>query len=267
VIFEGKRNVLGVMVDAVDMDGAVDRVVQAARSRAPFSVTALAVHGLMTGVFDKEYRYLLNHLDLIVPDGQPVRWALNWIHGAKLSERVYGPDLTLGVCRRAAQEGLPIYLYGSTSDILGQLQSNLLARFPGLEVAGTESSRFRRISAEEKAHIVASICRSGASIVFVGTGCPRQEVWAFNFRDCLSIPVVAVGAAFPFLAGELPQAPQWMQRRGLEWLFRLVTEPKRLWKRYLFLNPIYLVLFLLQKMRILKFRDGGALPSREILWG
>lgn len=262
-----KKNVLGVRIDVIDYDGAVNSILDAARLRRPLALTALAVHGLMTAVFDKEQRFRLNHLDIVAPDGQPVRWALNWLYRARLRERVYGPNLSLAVCERAEREGLSVYFYGSTPDILSRLRASLLQRFPRLGVAGMSPSRFRRLTPKEKKDVVTDILHSGASIVFVGLGCPRQEVWAFEFRDSLSVPILAVGAAFPFLAAALPQAPQWMQDYGLEWLFRLWTEPRRLWKRYLFLNPVYLFLLTLQALKLIRFRDPGVAPHREMLFG
>jgi N-acetylglucosaminyldiphosphoundecaprenol N-acetyl-beta-D-mannosaminyltransferase len=267
MIRSGKRSVLGVQVDVVDYDGAVESILEAARDGRSLSVTALAVHGLMLGVLDQEQRYRLNSLNLAVPDGQPVRWALNWLYRVGLKDRVYGPTLTLAVCEKAEREGLPVYFYGATPEILLRLKENLLRAFPRLIFAGTSSSKFRRLTLGEKKQVVTNIRKSGASMVFVGLGCPRQEVWAYEFRDTLSCPVIAVGAALPFLAGTVPQAPEWMQARGLEWLFRLRTEPGRLWKRYLLLNPIFLALLLLQVSGILRFRSGGKVPTQELLYG
>jgi N-acetylglucosaminyldiphosphoundecaprenol N-acetyl-beta-D-mannosaminyltransferase len=263
-----KGSVLGVLVDAVDYDAAVERIMTAARAQQPYAVSALAVHGVMTGVQDDEHRYRLNHFDLIVPDGQPVRWALNILHGAKLPDRVYGPTLTLKLCERAAAEGLPVYFYGSKPEVLDALTANLTQRFPGLRVVGTQPSRFRKTTADEKQAIAADIRGSGAALVFVGLGCPRQEVWAYEYREVLSVPVVAVGAAFDFHAGRLPQAPPWMQWAGLEWLFRLVQEPGRLWRRYLLLNPAYVTLFLLQLTGLRRFDPAQTTPpTQEIRYG
>ena len=263
----GKRNVLGVSLDVTDYEASVEDIIQAARDKKPFAVTALAVHGLMTGVLDDEQRFRLNSLDLVVPDGQPVRWALNWIYRAGLRDRVYGPNLTLQVCKRAEQEGLSVFFFGGTAEILEQLRENLLIRFPRLRVVGTMSSKFRCLTLSEKDHVVEEIRSSGASIVFVGLGCPRQEIWAYEFREFISCPLLAVGAAFPFLAGTVKQAPRWMQNRGLEWLFRLSTEPMRLWKRYLFLNPQFLALLMLQRLGMANFGDRGRLPSGHVLPG
>jgi N-acetylglucosaminyldiphosphoundecaprenol N-acetyl-beta-D-mannosaminyltransferase len=248
-----KLNVLGVQVDATDYDDAVERIVSAARARTGMTVSALAVHGVMTGALDPVHRYRLNHLDLLVPDGQPVRWALNFLHDAKLRDRVYGPQLMLELCRRAAREKLPVYLYGSRAEVLDKLRTRLCGRIPGLLIAGAEPSRFRRLAPDERRDVVARIRRSGAAMTFVGLGCPRQEVWAYEHREALGMPIVAVGAAFDFHAGTLSQAPPVLQAHGLEWLFRLVQEPRRLWRRYLYLNPLYLSLVALQRLHLRRF--------------
>ena len=235
----GARNVLGVLVDPVDYAGAVARVVDAAAARRGCAVTALAVHGVMTGVLDAEHRYRLNRFDLVVPDGQPVRWALNLLHRAGLADRVYGPTLMLAVCEAAAARGLPVYFYGSRPAVLEALTERLRARFPALIVAGAEPSAFRRLDAAERDAVAARVQASGARVLFVGLGCPRQEVWAYEWRERLAMPLLAVGAAFDFHAGLLPQAPPRLQRVGLEWAFRLWQEPRRLWRRYVYLNPLY----------------------------
>ncbi len=264
----GRHNLLGVGVNAVDYETAVSRIVDAARNRRPFGVSALAVHGVMTGVLDREHRHRLNQLELIVPDGQPVRWGLNLLHGTRLRDRVYGPDLMLRTCEAATQQGLPIYLFGSTESMLADLKQRLLARFPGLQIAGLEPSRFRTLTPAERNEIVERILQSGAAITFAGLGCPRQEVWAYEFKDRLRMPVLAVGAAFAFHAGQLSQAPPLMQRYGLEWFYRLTREPGRLWRRYLYLNPYFLWLLFLQKTGLRKFDlQDNCPPQKEMLYG
>jgi exopolysaccharide biosynthesis WecB/TagA/CpsF family protein len=262
-----KRNVIGIFIDAVDYRSAVEFVVRAAREKRGAAISAVAVHGLMTGVLDREQKFRLNRFDLLVPDGQPVRWALNLLHHEKLSDRVYGPNLTLRICERAAADGLPVYFYGSTPEILAALRPALEKRCPGLRIAGMEPSRFRRLSPNEKEDLVNRIRESGAAITFVGLGCPRQEVFAFEFREMLGMPILSVGAAFPFLAGMVPQAPAWMQDAGLEWLFRLGTEPRRLWRRYVYLNPAYLFLVALQALRISRLEIQERRPIGEVLYG
>lgn len=268
MIDRGRQNILGIGIDAVDCDAAVGRIVDAAEAGRPLGVSALAVHGIMTGVLDRVHRYRLNQLELVVPDGQPVRWALNLLHGVGLTDRVYGPNLMLKACARAAECGLPIYLYGSTPEMLTALVERLKERYPALQIAGTRPSRFRRLTADEQSEVVRDIRESGAKMVFVGLGCPRQEIWAYEFREPVSMPVIAVGAAFAFHAGHLSQAPARLQNAGLEWLYRLVHEPKRLWKRYVLLNPLYLSLLLLQYLGLRRFdpRDSSR-PTELILHG
>ena len=263
----GKNNILGVMVDAADYDGAVQIIIRSAKETKPLAVSALAVHGIMTGALDDEQKYRLNHFDLLVPDGQPVRWALNALYDASLKDRVYGPNLTLRVCQAAEKEGLPVFFYGTTSEVLRALAASLQKKFPDLRIAGMEHSKFRRLSSSEKVQLADRIRASGAKIVFVGLGCPRQETFAYEFREILGVPLLAVGAAFPFLAELLPQAPKWMQDIGLEWLYRFANEPMRLWRRYLFLNPAYLTLLALQALGIRKFSSDGQAPTVELLYG
>lgn len=268
MIERGRANVLGVMVDAMDYEAAVEHIARAAAQREPLAVTALAVHGVMTGVLDPDQRYRLNHLDRVLPDGQPVRWALNWLHGAQLPDRVYGPTLMLKVCGRAAADGLPIYLYGSSAATVEALSARLCERFPGLVIAGARPSAFRQLSPAEAREVAEAVRASGAAITFVGLGCPRQEVWAYEYRDALSMPIIAVGAAFDFHAGNVPQAPHRLQRIGLEWFYRFLHEPRRLWRRYVLLNPTYLWLLLMQKIGLWKPDPASAAqPSTELRYG
>lgn len=239
MIDRGKRPVLGVGIDVIDYAAAVARIIDAARERRAFTVSALAVHGVMTGFSDPSHRYRLNRFDLAVPDGQPVRWALRLLHGEALRSRVYGPKLTLLVCEAAAKAGVPVYCYGSTPAVLERFGKNLRAMFPGLIVSGLSPSRFERVDGMQNASIMREIRARAPGIVLVGLGCPRQEIFAFENAEALSCPVLAVGAAFDFVAGTARQAPDWMGERGLEWLFRLVHEPRRLWRRYLILNPLF----------------------------
>ena len=268
MIDKGKKNLLGILVNAINYEAAVSKILAAASAGKPMSVSALAVHGVMTGVLDSTHRYRLNHLDLVLPDGQPVKWALNLLYHTQLPDRVYGPKTMLQICERAAEEGLSIYLYGSKASVLEALSHNLCQRFPKLIIAGTQPSKFRQVSPQEKQEIVQQIRNSGAAITFVGLGCPRQEVWAYEYRDDLSMPLIAVGAAFDFHAGTLAKSPEFLSKIGLEWLFRMIKEPKRLWKRYVFLNPLYVWLFLLQALKIKQLDPTDATPPvEEVLYG
>jgi len=268
MINRGTFNLLGIQIAAVDYEGALAEIMSAAHARRTLGVSAMAVHGVMTGCLDRTHRYRLNQLEMIVPDGQPVRWGLNLLYGVKLQDRVYGPTLMLLTCQRAAAEGVPIFLFGGQRDLLERLRSRLVSLYPNLQIAGMCPSKFRKLEPHEKQEMVHEIVTSGAGITFVGLGCPRQEVWAFEFRQQLSMPVLAVGAAFNFHAGLLSQAPSGLQALGLEWLFRLVKEPRRLWKRYLLLNPLYLAMLFLQWTRIRRYSPSDTtVPTSEILYG
>jgi N-acetylglucosaminyldiphosphoundecaprenol N-acetyl-beta-D-mannosaminyltransferase len=266
MIESGRHNILGVLVNAMDYEAVVKRIIASAVSQERLAVSAIAVHGIMMGLLDAQQKYRLNCLDLVVPDGQPVRWALQWLHHVHLPDRVYGPRLMMAVCAHSARLGIPVFLYGSTDEVLKNLCAQLRQEFSSLSIVGAESSRFRCLSGAEKDQLCEQIRGSGARIVFVGLGCPRQEVWAYEFRDQLSVPIIAVGAAFAFLAGTAPQAPEWMQASGLEWLFRLASEPGRLWRRYLCLNPLFLVSLLVQ-LAGARFDTSGRQPRTDLLYG
>ena len=260
-----KCNVLGVLVDACDYDAAVTSIMGAARRRRGFAATALAVHGVMTGVRDPVQRYRLNDLDLVAPDGQPVRWALNLLHGCGLGDRVYGPDLTIRLLAEAEASALPVFFYGSTPEVLAAMTANVRRRFPSLLVAGAEPSRFKLADGKERSEIAQRILDSGARLVFVGLGCPRQETFVHDMRELLPMPMLAVGAAFDYHAGLLRAPPARLQRLGLEWAWRLMLEPGRLWRRYLLLNPAYLVRLGLQATGLWRPDPAGRPPEDRLI--
>lgn len=264
MINRGKQNLLGVLVDAVDYEEVVARILEAARAGKPFSCAALAVHGVMSGVLDAQHRHRLNSLDVVTPDGQPVRWALNWLYGVQLADRVYGPKLMIETCTRAAEENLPIYLYGAQPGVVSRLSQALKDAVPGLEVAGAEPSRFRQLSAVERSAMIGRIRDSGAAITFVGLGCPRQETFAYECAADLSMPVIAVGAAFDYHAGVRREPSPRLQRLGLQWAHRLAQEPRRLWKRYLGFNTLFVLLLVLQRLRIWRPRGAAESPTRPL---
>ncbi|HEX4563992.1 MAG TPA: WecB/TagA/CpsF family glycosyltransferase, partial [Solirubrobacteraceae bacterium] len=219
-------------------------------------VTAAAVNLVMSAREDAATREAVLGATLAVPDGQPLVWALRAL-GHSRATRVYGPDLMAAFCARAAASGTPMYLYGGRSaHALELLERGLRERFPGLVIAGGFSPPFRELDAEENARALAAIDDSGASVVWVGTGQPKQELWMLRARPHLRAPLlVGVGAAFDFHAGLVSQAPRWMQRAGLEWSYRLSREPRRLWRRYARYNPMFIAGFARQYARHL--RDGG----------
>lgn len=237
-----KHSIFGVTVSATDYESAADVVMQAARHRDGGVVTHLAVHALVTAARDKTYRSKINTFEVVAPDGQPVRWALNRFAGAGLTDRVYGPEFMLRLCRRAEQAGVGVYLYGSHETVVRSLEANLLEQFPSLRIVGREPSLFRPLTPAEDEALVRRINDSGAGLLFLGLGCPLQETFAYDHRAAIKAVQLCVGAAFDFHAGNKLMAPAWMQRRGLEWLFRLTQEPTRLWRRYLVTNTLFCLL-------------------------
>jgi N-acetylglucosaminyldiphosphoundecaprenol N-acetyl-beta-D-mannosaminyltransferase len=242
VTWPDKFDVLGVEVSATEYDDVVRRLIAAARRRQPALATFAPVHAIVTAALDPRYRYRVNAFHVVAPDGQPIRWALNALHKTSLPERVCGPETMLRLCRRAADEGVGIYLYGSTPQTLKLLQANLEDRFPAIKIMGVESPPFRELTPEENDAAVDRINSSGAGLVFIGLGCPRQDVFAYQNRNRIKPVQLCVGAAFDFHAGKTKMAPMWMQRSGMEWVYRLKQEPRRLWKRYLVTNTAFVFL-------------------------
>jgi N-acetylglucosaminyldiphosphoundecaprenol N-acetyl-beta-D-mannosaminyltransferase len=212
-------------------------------------VCVTSVHGIMTARTDAVFSKILNQADLATPDGMPVVWAMRSF-GRRQQSRVYGPTLMLALCEQAAKLGHRIFLYGAMPETLDGLCRNLLARFPGLRIVGTYAPPFRPLTPEEDAAVTQEIRDSGADLVFVGISTPKQEKWMSAHSATLPrVVMFGVGAAFDFHAGRVSQAPAWMQRNGLEWFYRLLMEPRRLWRRYLLETPLFLPLWFLQLCR------------------
>lgn len=237
-----KVNLLGVNFSITDYDQASDIIIDYAVRKTSFAVSALAVHGLVESNRSVSLKEKISKINMVVPDGQPVKWALNFFYKANLKDRVYGPELTVWVLRKANDLGLKVYLYGSTSATLEKFAAFINHQFPAITIVGTHVDRFREATPEEFISDTEKINASGANIVLVGRGCPRQEIWVSDHLNMVHAPMLAVGAAFDFHAGVLKQAPAWMQKNGLEWFFRLIQEPKRLWRRYLITNSIFIYL-------------------------
>lgn len=236
--------VLGVPLAVTDYDRTLDWIDAAVALGAREYLCVAAVHTVMESREDDALREAVDGAAFTVPDGQPLAWALRKL-GHEIDARVYGPELMERACARAARSGQRFYLYGGRDDrALAQLVANLLDRHPGLQLAGGHSPPHRPLSDAEGDEVAARINAARADVVWVGIGVPKQEKWMAAMRDRLDAPVlIGVGAAFDFHAGLVAQAPAWMQRRGLEWLFRLVQEPRRLWKRYARHNPRFVAGF------------------------
>jgi N-acetylglucosaminyldiphosphoundecaprenol N-acetyl-beta-D-mannosaminyltransferase len=240
-------DVLGVRLALTDYDGALDWIDAAVESGHRGYVCVAATHTVMAAHEDPQLRAAVHGADFTVADGQPLVWALNLL-GHRVSDRVYGPELMDRACARAARTGRTMYLYGGRDGgALAQLAGNLRLRHPGLRIVGGHVPPYRPLTDAEEEAVIADIDRSGAEVVWVGIGVPKQEKWMARMRHRLQAPVlVGVGAAFDFHGGLIPQAPARMQRLGLEWAFRLAHEPRRLWRRYLRYNPRFVVRFAAQ---------------------
>lgn len=231
--------VLVAQIDAITWAHAVDRLLEWARARESRYTVISNVHVVVTASQDPKFQKVVNGADMAVPDGAPVAWMLRW-QGFAGQPRISGPDLMWVLCERCAAEGLPVYFYGSMEATLGLLETRLRAAFPDLQMT-MESPPFRPLTEAEDAAVVARINASRAGFVFVGLGCPKQGHWMAAHRGRVNAVMLGVGAAFDFHAGVINRAPQWMRDNGLEWLHRLCSEPRRLWKRYLVTNTLFIL--------------------------
>jgi N-acetylglucosaminyldiphosphoundecaprenol N-acetyl-beta-D-mannosaminyltransferase len=256
-----KRELFGVNVSATRYDEVVAAVIGMAQSRRPATVDFMCVHGLVHAAKDAKFRQVINDFDIVATDGQPVRWAMNKFNDACLADRVYGPETMWRTCAAAAKAGVSVYLYGAGQDVIDVLVKLLPEKHPGLIIAGAESPPFRKLTAEEEAETAKRINASGAGIVFIGIGCPKQEEFAWRNRHAIEGVQMCVGAAFDMHAGTKPMAPRWMQKRGLEWLYRLGQEPGRLWKRYLVNNSQFVMLV---GKRLLRGAPAAQLPMSQV---
>jgi N-acetylglucosaminyldiphosphoundecaprenol N-acetyl-beta-D-mannosaminyltransferase len=246
--------VLGVRVDAVQIPDAIARMerwIQERRASQYVAVTGM--HGVSESRLDPDFRTILNEAGMVVPDGMPLVW-LGRVHGHALRRRVYGPELMLEFCRATSSRRVRHFFYGGAPGVADALAERLAGRFPGLAVAGTYSPPFRPLTVEEDAAIVAAINETNADVLWVGLSTPKQERWMHQHRDRLNVPVmVGVGAAFDMHSGRLKQAPAWMREHGLEWFYRLVQEPRRLWRRYLVLGSMFVCNVSLELAGLRKF--------------
>lgn len=226
--------VLGVRVEAVQIPNAVSLIIAWARERGrPKTVSTTGMHGVIEAVHDREMARTLEATDLVVADGAPVMW-MGRLHGHPMRRRVYGPELMLAVMQASAPLGLRHYFYGAAPGIAEELARRMTLRFPGIAVAGTHSPPMGPLTPRESPEVAAAIRGSKTDILWVGLGTPKQERWMLSRRDDLGVPVtITVGAAFDFHTDRVRQAPEWMRERGLEWFYRLCSQPRRLWRRYL----------------------------------
>ncbi len=239
--------ILGVRIDLVDYTLTTDIMRECISNRTMGNyICVTPVHPIMVSRSDQDLREALENSKLSVPDGMPVVWAARLL-GGKIQDRVYGPNLMLRACAMAECEGYSVFLYGGKPETLIKLKNELADRFPNLRIAGSYSPPFRKLLPKEEEEIIQAINSASPDLLFIGLGAPKQEKWMARHCPKMNVPVtIGVGAAFDFLSGEKKQAPAWMQSRGLEWIFRLINEPKRLLVRYLVYNPLFILFFLKQ---------------------
>lgn len=250
---QARTNILGVGVSALNLTLAADIIESWISTGDRQYVCVTGVHGIMESQKDPSLREIHNRAGLVTPDGMPLVY-LSRLKGNFGVDRVYGPDLMLELCQRSLRNPYRHFLYGASTPTLVKLCSRLEGQFPGIQIAGRYSPPFRPLTHSEGAQVIELLNAASADIVWIGLSTPKQERWMHEYRPHLNANVlIGVGAAFDFHAGSTPQAPRWMQRACLEWLFRLKTEPKRLWRRYLHNNPRFLSLVVLQLLGIRQF--------------
>jgi N-acetylglucosaminyldiphosphoundecaprenol N-acetyl-beta-D-mannosaminyltransferase len=253
--------VLGAPIDVITWDGALTQLSTWAAHHESRYVCNCNVHSVMTATQDAEFARVVNEADMVTPDGAPVAWMLRRL-GYVDQQRINGPDLMWRYCEnnqgldsRLRENDGGVFFYGSTEETLAALKLKLLAAFPDLKIAGAMSPPFRTLAPDEDAAIVDQINASGAGVVFVSLGCPKQELWMAAHRGRIHAVMIGVGAAFDYHAGTIKRAPKWMQDCGLEWLHRLVSEPRRLWRRYLVTNTLF-VLGAIKQIARLKMQEA-----------
>jgi N-acetylglucosaminyldiphosphoundecaprenol N-acetyl-beta-D-mannosaminyltransferase len=241
-------NILGVRVDATTYAEATQRVLTWAGRGESRYVCCAAVNNIMEARRSPDYQAVMDQADLVTSDGMPLVWMLRWL-GARHATRVYGPELMSGLLEAAGDAGVPVGFYGGTPPLLARLAARNRLRFPRLRMVYAEAPPFREPTLEEDRRTIQSIQDAGVRILFVGLGSPKQDRWMHAHKNRVQAVMLGVGAAFDFLAGAKPQAPRWMQSSGLEWAFRLVSEPRRLWRRYLLQNPKFAALAVAQLLK------------------
>ena len=246
-------NVLGVNVSAVNMELAVRLADQWIIRGNPGYACVTAVHVIMEAQKDPSYLEILNNAVLNVPDGMPMTW-VGWCQGHREMTRVFGPDFMLALCELSVQRGYRHFLYGGQLGVAEQLRAFLEAQFPGLKIVGTYTPPFRKLNSKEEEELISQVRASKPDILWVGLGAPKQERFMAHYLDQFQVPLmVGVGAAFDFHTGRIRDCPDWVKRAGLQWLHRLVQDPKRLLKRYLRANPAFLWHIALQLSGLRKY--------------
>ncbi len=253
-MIKSKYNLLGLQIIDCEEDHLLSEIRSYIKNKKNLLIAALPVNQIIISYLDKKFNNVLNKFNYLIPDSVWVKWSINFLYNIKIKDRVRGTELTLKICEMAEKKGFKIFLYGSTQSTLKVLNKRLLSAFPKLKIVGTLSPPFRNLTYEEKENTVKVIDKSMVDILFIALGTPKQEIFAHDLlykNPSLRKPavIVPVGAVFDFISGVKSQAPKWIQDIGFEWLYRLIQEPRRLWKRYLIYGPLFILLISYQKIK------------------
>lgn len=244
----GYQQVLKLNISLGSYTDILNEIASLSKSGSSANVCFANVHMLVESYLNPSFNSIINNANLVVADGLPLTWALRFVNGIK-QERIAGMDMLPDLLRMADSKNLPVYFYGGTQKMLEETEECVRKRFPGIPIAGMFSPPFRPLNEKEKFDVAERIRNSGAKIVFVSLGCPKQEKWMAEMKNEINAVMVGIGGALPVLIGWQKRAPMWMERNGLEWLFRLYQEPKRLFRRYAFTNTIFLYLLVKETIK------------------
>lgn len=243
-----KHNILGIKISSYKLDEIIKKIINSSLKNISLSVAPIASHSVIESQFDNNLKNILNKFDLVLPDGQSLIWAERFLYKTSVHKRVYGPDLLLKLCARCEKEKIKVIFYGNHTDLVSQ---KLKEKYPKLVITALPDLNYKKISNTDVDFLLKTLSKYKKSIIFIGIGSPAQHFLLAKLKK-IKTPVIAVGAAFDFLGGTKKQAPIWMRKLGLEWLFRLIQEPKRLWKRYLLIAPAFVLLVLIHKFSLWK---------------
>lgn len=258
MVYKGKYKIIDNFITACDYGFILSEIKKAIKNKEKLLISPIASHTLIRAHYDKKLKKILDEFDYLVPDSQWVRWSIPFLYGKErsLENRVYGPKLMLKSLRLAEKRNYKVFLYGNTSKVLTILEKKLINLFPGINICGKEESKFRGLSNKEDQDLAKKINKSGANIIFISLGSPKQEVFSYKLSKLVKRPliIIPVGAAFDFISENKLQAPKWMRKGGLEWFFRFSIEPVRLFDRYFFYGFLFLILIFTQKIRKFNYR-------------
>jgi len=252
MVYKGKYKIIDNLITACDYEFVLSEISRTIKNKSKLLISPIASHTLVKAHYDKNLKNILDKFDYLVPDSQWVRWSIPFLYGKVkgLKDRVYGPDLMLKACKLAEKMNYGIYLYGNTKSVLNKLKEKLRNIYPTIKIAGEESSKFRELTENELTKLTNKIDKSKSNIIFISLGSPKQEIFSYILSKLVKKPliIVPVGAAFNFLSGSKVQAPKYIQSAGFEWLFRLLSDPGRLFLRYLFYGFVFGILIVSQKV-------------------